>query len=87
MSNFCEPLIIAFKDCVLHSDCVVKQGNLPSNCVKEHLDELPEPCLSLRMATFECKRGLLDMRKRFRGNNAAAIAPGFAQPTPSVPTS
>ncbi|ESK97635.1 cytochrome c oxidase assembly protein [Moniliophthora roreri MCA 2997] len=68
MSSSCQGLLAALKDCIMHSDCVMKQGNLPSVCLKEHVDELPEQCQSLRKATFECKRGMLDMRKRFRGN-------------------
>lgn len=59
MSNYCEPLLAALKDCLLHSDCVIKNGNLPSECIKQHLDELPEECKSLRLATFECKRGMV----------------------------
>ncbi|KAF7792804.1 hypothetical protein EIP86_003903 [Pleurotus ostreatoroseus] len=74
MSNTCEPLLAALKDCLLHSDCVLKQKHLPSECLRDHTNELPEQCLALRQATFECKRGMLDMRKRFRGNNAGAIA-------------
>jgi cytochrome c oxidase assembly factor 5 len=59
MSNYCEPLLAALKDCVLHSDCVMKDGKLPSECMRHHLDELPEECRSLRLATFECKRGMV----------------------------
>ena len=59
MSNSCEPLLAALKDCLLHSDCVLKQGHLPSECLRDHTKELPEQCLSLRQATFECKRGLV----------------------------
>ncbi|KZT12939.1 uncharacterized protein LAESUDRAFT_639557 [Laetiporus sulphureus 93-53] len=69
MSSSCKHLISAFHECILYSDCVVKQGHLPSECVRDHRDELPEKCQALRLATFECKRGMLDMRKRFRGNN------------------
>ncbi|KAL4241332.1 PET191 family protein [Abortiporus biennis] len=61
MSNTCEPLLAALKQCLLQSDCVVKDGNLPSDCLRNHTDELPESCQNLRKATFECKRGLLDM--------------------------
>ncbi|KAE9410418.1 hypothetical protein BT96DRAFT_983956 [Gymnopus androsaceus JB14] len=68
MSSSCQGLLAALKDCLMRSDCVMKQGNLPSDCLKNHTDELPEECQSLRKATFECKRGMLDMRKRFRGN-------------------
>ncbi|KAM6495945.1 Cytochrome c oxidase assembly protein PET191, partial [Amanita muscaria] len=64
----CQNLLAALKDCILRSDCVVKDGRLPSDCLKNHTNELPEECQSLRKAAFECKRGMLDMRKRFRGN-------------------
>ena len=37
----------------------MKDGKLPSECIKHHLDELPEECRSLRLATFECKRGMV----------------------------
>jgi cytochrome c oxidase assembly factor 5 len=72
------------KDCLLRSDCVVKDGNKPSDCLRNHTNELPEECRMLRKATFDCKRGMvsptspfarvyltgsqLDMRNRFRGN-------------------
>jgi len=59
MSSSCQALLAALKDCLLHSDCVLKQGNLPSQCLKEHADKLPEECQSLRKATFECKRGMV----------------------------
>ena len=61
MSNYCEPLLAALKDCVLHSDCVIKNGKLPSECIKHHIDELPEDCRSLRLAAFECKRGMVNL--------------------------
>ena len=56
---YCEPLLAALKECLLQSDCVVKQGHLPSECLKDHTKELPERCQSLRQATFECKRGMV----------------------------
>lgn len=43
----------------MHSDCVVKHGHLPSECLKHYNDDLPEECKSLRKATFECKRGMV----------------------------
>lgn len=43
----------------MQSDCVIKQGRLPSECLRDHTSELPERCQSLRKATFECKRGLV----------------------------
>ena len=94
MSATCEPLLEALKDCLMRSDCVLKKGKLPSECLRQHTDELPDSCKSLRHAVFECKRGLVsllklhrihcgpltepsaqvDMRKRFRGNQAAIMA-------------
>ncbi|KAJ7283719.1 cytochrome c oxidase assembly protein PET191-domain-containing protein [Mycena rebaudengoi] len=68
MSASCQGLLAAMKDCLLRSDCVVKDGNKPSDCLRNHTDELPEECQMLRKATFDCKRGMLDMRNRFRGN-------------------
>jgi hypothetical protein len=59
MSSSCQVLLNALKDCLLHSDCVVKQGHLPSECLKEHYNELPEQCRHLRQATYECKRGMV----------------------------
>ena len=61
MSSSCSHLLSALKDCLLHSDCVLKQGHLPSECLREHTDELPEACKSLRQATFECKRGMVSV--------------------------
>ncbi|KAF7977655.1 hypothetical protein HWV62_3084 [Athelia sp. TMB] len=61
MSSSCQALLSALKDCLLHSDCVIKQGHLPSECLKEHMDELPEKCKSLRKATFECKRNMVSV--------------------------
>ena len=59
MSASCEPLLEALKDCLMRSDCVLKKGRLPSECLKQHTDELPDSCKSLRHAVFECKRGLV----------------------------
>ena len=59
MSSSCQNLLDSLKECVLYSDCVVKDGNLPSKCIKEHASELPLECQSLRKAVFECKRGMV----------------------------
>ncbi|KAG0146024.1 hypothetical protein CROQUDRAFT_657983 [Cronartium quercuum f. sp. fusiforme G11] len=55
-------------NCIIKSDCVLQPPyRTPKDCLQNHLSELPEECLHLRYAFFDCKRGLLDMRKRFRG--------------------
>ncbi|XP_018557806.1 cytochrome c oxidase assembly factor 5 [Lates calcarifer] len=50
-----------FKACLLQHDCVVKEGKLPSECLKEG------HCKALQTSFFECKRSMLDTRSRFRG--------------------
>lgn len=55
----CEPILKAFKQCLLNSDCVRRDGNLPSDCVKNHANELSEECQLLRLSVFECKRGMV----------------------------
>jgi cytochrome c oxidase assembly factor 5 len=43
--------------------------NPASECLREPLvDTLPLQCRQLKKAFGECKRGMVDMRKRFRGN-------------------
>ena len=59
MSNYCEPLLHALKECLMRSDCVAKDGNLPSDCLKNHFEDLPLECRNLRQAAFECKRGMV----------------------------
>jgi cytochrome c oxidase assembly factor 5 len=59
MSSSCKPLIEGFRNCVLSSPCVQRDGLLPSECLKHHANELPEDCQALRKAVFECKRGMV----------------------------
>ncbi|KIM33409.1 hypothetical protein M408DRAFT_61493 [Serendipita vermifera MAFF 305830] len=74
MSTSCEGIRIALKACLIRSDCVLRQNHLPSECLKDHFEGLPDECKQLRQSLFECKRGMLDMRNRFRGNPGAKIS-------------
>ncbi|KAH9482905.1 Cytochrome c oxidase assembly factor 5 [Psilocybe cubensis] len=87
MASSCQNLIAALKDCLKYTDCVLKDGRKPSECLKNHFDELPEECQSLRKATFECKRSMLDMRKRFRGNIVGTQFEFTPRTPPSIPSS
>lgn len=43
--------------------------NTASDCLREPLvNTLPTKCQQLKKGFGECKRGMVDMRKRFRGN-------------------
>jgi cytochrome c oxidase assembly factor 5 len=47
----------------------MKDRNSASDCLREPLvDTLPLQCRQLKKGFSECKRGMVDMRKRFRGN-------------------
>ena len=45
------------------------QRNSAADCLRSPLaEELPLQCQQLKRGFAECKRGMIDMRKRFRGN-------------------
>ena len=49
--------------------------NSAHDCLSPPLYEtLPMRCQQLKKGYTECRRGLLDMRKRFRGNQPAALS-------------
>src|SRR6187402_510868 len=51
------------------------QRNKPSDCLRPPLiDEMPTKCQQLKKGLGECKRGMVDMRKRFRGNQPIAVS-------------
>ncbi|KAJ2661173.1 Dephospho-CoA kinase (Dephosphocoenzyme A kinase) (COAE) [Coemansia sp. RSA 1200] len=69
----CEGIRDEYIQCLLRSECVFIKRHSVQDCIKnKDLAALvPEECHSLRQSLFECKRGLLDMRKRMRGVTAA----------------
>ncbi|KAL8983857.1 MAG: hypothetical protein Q9205_002027 [Flavoplaca limonia] len=65
----------ALADCLTSSECVLIQRNQPSDCLRPPLlDTLPTRCQQLKRGYGECKRGMIDMRKRFRGNQPIAVS-------------
>ena len=49
--------------------------NKPSDCLRPPLiDTMPLKCQQLKKGYGECKRGMVDMRKRFRGNQPIAVS-------------
>lgn len=49
--------------------------NTPADCMRSPLNEtLPMQCQQLKRGYGECKRGMIDMRKRFRGNQPFAVS-------------
>ncbi|OJD31338.1 cytochrome c oxidase assembly protein [Diplodia corticola] len=50
------------------------QRHSPSDCLRPPLsDALPTRCQQLKKGYGECKRGMVDMRKRFRGNKPVGV--------------
>ena len=65
----------ALAACLQASDCVLIERNKPSECLRSPLYEtLPTRCQQLKRGYGECKRGMVDMRKRFRGNQPIALS-------------
>ena len=56
--------------CLQRSPCVMIERNTPKECVSnpELAKELPDLCKAQLSTFLECKRGIVDMRKRIRGN-------------------
>lgn len=49
--------------------------NKASDCLRPPLvDTLPTRCQQLKKGYGECKRGMIDMRKRFRGNKPVSVS-------------
>ncbi|ATY61016.1 Cytochrome c oxidase assembly [Cordyceps militaris] len=73
MPNSCQELRDALAQCLQESDCVMVQRNQAADCLREPLSAtLPTKCQQLKKGYGDCKRGMVDMRKRFRGNMPAA---------------
>ncbi|KAL6902939.1 cytochrome c oxidase assembly protein PET191 domain-containing protein [Trichoderma evansii] len=65
----CQELRDALAQCLQESDCVMVYRNKASDCLREPLHStLPTKCQQLARGYSDCKRGLVDMRKRFRGH-------------------
>ncbi|KAJ2541877.1 Dephospho-CoA kinase (Dephosphocoenzyme A kinase) (COAE), partial [Coemansia sp. RSA 1933] len=74
----CEGIRDEYIQCLLRSECVFIQRHSVKECItdKKLAALVPDECNSLRHSLFECKRGLLDMRKRMRGvSSAGGISP------------
>lgn len=69
MPSSCNELRAALAACLQSSDCIMIERHQPLECLSPPLvHTLPEQCQQLKRGFRECKRGMVDMRKRFRGN-------------------
>ncbi|OQD74298.1 hypothetical protein PENDEC_c011G05772 [Penicillium decumbens] len=75
MPSSCNDIREALAQCLQESDCIMVQRRTPRECLASPLaEELPTKCQQLRKGFSECKRGMIDMRKRFRGNHPIAVS-------------
>ncbi|KXJ93941.1 putative cytochrome c oxidase assembly protein [Microdochium bolleyi] len=69
MPSSCKEIRAALAQCLQESECVMIQRNTAADCLRSPLAEtLPTKCQQLKKGYGECRRGMVDMRKRFRGN-------------------
>ncbi|KAI7817476.1 cytochrome c oxidase assembly protein PET191 [Gamsiella multidivaricata] len=71
MPSSCKELRAELVECVLKSNCVLVDGLTPQECLRaENEYRVPAECAAIKRSFFECRRGMLDMRNRFRGNKS-----------------
>ncbi|CCE62071.1 hypothetical protein TPHA_0B03990 [Tetrapisispora phaffii CBS 4417] len=70
MGASCHDQKRAVAICLQRSPCVMIQRNTPQKCIEDPAlsKDLPELCLAQMKAFLDCKRGMVDMTKRFTGN-------------------
>ncbi|KAJ5795111.1 hypothetical protein N7457_001710 [Penicillium paradoxum] len=77
MPSSCNDIRQALAQCLQESDCIMVQRHTPRECLSSPLaEQLPTKCQQLSKGFSECKRGMIDMRKRFRGNHPSSASQG-----------
>ena len=46
-------------DCVMKTDCYLKDGKSAQECITSHMAELPTECQHLYKSFVECRRGMV----------------------------
>ncbi|KAI6361425.1 hypothetical protein MCOR25_006518 [Pyricularia grisea] len=69
MPSSCKEIRAALAQCLQESECVMVQRHTAAECLRSPLAEtLPTKCQQLKKGFGDCRRGMIDMRLRFRGN-------------------
>lgn len=75
MPSSCRDIRAELALCLAHSDCILQHHNKPGDCLRPPLREtLPTQCQQLQKSYASCKKGWVDMRKRFRGNRPISVS-------------
>ncbi|KAH9869513.1 hypothetical protein IAQ61_006720 [Plenodomus lingam] len=74
MPQSCKDIRAALAFCLQNSDCIMVERHTAGECLRPPLKyTLPTQCQQLQRGYAECKKGMIDMRKRFRGNRPIAV--------------
>ncbi|OIW31245.1 hypothetical protein CONLIGDRAFT_552517, partial [Coniochaeta ligniaria NRRL 30616] len=74
MPSSCKEIRAALAQCLQESECVMVQRHTAAECLRSPLaEQLPTRCQQLKKGFGECRRGMVDMRKRFRGNQTVTV--------------
>eukprot|EP00047_Mylnosiga_fluctuans_P005825 m.242967 g.242967 ORF g.242967 m.242967 type:complete len:81 (+) comp14136_c0_seq1:3-245(+) len=68
MTTDCQTLREQLEFCLSHSECMVIHKKSANECLKKDTPGVSESCRAYAQSLFECKRGMMDNRNRFRGN-------------------
>lgn len=63
----CANIRADLKMCLLRTDCCKIHKRTPRECLRTHDVSVPDECFSLWYTFVECKRSIIDARRRFRG--------------------
>ena len=67
MSTSCKGLREELIQCLQQCECVREHGKTVKECLQRDAPGVTSECRALQSSYFECRRGMLDMRNRFRG--------------------
>lgn len=70
MPSSCKEIRIELAECILKSDCMLKDGLSAKECL--HSDNeyrIPVECTAIKRSFFECKRGMVK-KSLFLGNTS-----------------
>ncbi|GAC92686.1 short chain dehydrogenase [Pseudozyma hubeiensis SY62] len=62
MVGSCQHIRNDLTDCILKTDCYLKQGKSAQECITSHMAELPVECQHLYKSFVECRRGMVRIR-------------------------
>ncbi|KAK9383087.1 cytochrome c oxidase assembly protein PET191-domain-containing protein [Kockiozyma suomiensis] len=75
MPSSCKDIRTGLALCLQRSPCVLVDRHTPTECMEneELRNQLPAQCLARMRSYAQCRRGVFDMRKRFRGNGPLSV--------------